>query len=429
MTKYVESFVSAHDIKFDISKRNRLPFEKSHSWWDRIRSSLNIKEDSVILFCGAKNNGKSALVRYLINRYLHPKNNDIPDIDDDNDQNDEQAHNLTTSEVRSNKNRFVYYVDFDPGQPEMTTPGVVSGHMIHQDDVELQSPTFLNVNQHKPFMVSSVGGINMTVNPNLYMENCRYVFKTILDHRRNASEKQPIFINTMGYIRNVGLTMLMDLIKITRPTDVVVLNVEGDPMRTIYADLTARAISNTRASFYYETHEESRRTLKYEYHLNNLDFAFVDSSTIATKNRIALQLAYLSQIPSALYKPIMHLTPQNLSIEHISFYCVSSYPLKTEIVLELLNHSWVHLVRSRSNPIIVKPLEPEAAGVASSINLIDDVGKNELLGCGIVTDIDLEARKIAIITPMSEEELRQMVNCVIKPLSIQVPREIIQDGQ
>lgn len=426
MSRYVENFVTGHHITFETNKRNKEPFEKSLLQWNQIRSHLEINSESIIIFCGAKNNGKSALVRNLINRYLHHEkiqdgengDIDIVDIDNDDDIQDDDAGA-----------ELVYYVDFDPGQPEMTTPGVVSSHLISKTDVKLQSPTYLNVGQHKTLMMSSVGGINMSVNPRNYIENCRKVFEAVKHHQRETNGKQPIFVNTMGFIRNVGLAMLMDLIKLIRPTDLVILNVVGDPMRTIYADLTAPALTNTRASFYYETHEESRKKLNYRHHLYNLDFMFVDSSTIATKNRVALQLAYLSQMPEALYKPVMNITPRLLSFEDVSFYCVSSYPLKTEIVLELLHHSWVHLVRIRNNTSGVHNVQSENDQIGTSIKIIDDVGENEMLGCGIVTNIDLSARTLSIATPLSQNELKSKVNCVIKPLSVQVPREILQDAQ
>lgn len=413
MSKYVFNFVTGHDIKFETNKRNKEAYEKSLIIWEQIRNDLNINSDSIILFCGAKSNGKSSLVRYLINNYLYEKSEDFLDIDQENDA------------TNDNTDRFVYHIDFDPGQAEMTTPGVVSSHIIHKDDIKLQSPTFLNVLQHRCLMMSSVGGTNMSVNPRVYIENCRKVFDAVRSHKMNASEKQPIFVNTMGFIRNVGLAMLMDLIKLIRPTDLVILNVQGDPMRTIYADMTPSALTNTRASFYYETHDESRQALNHRHHLHNLDFAFVDSASVATKNRIASQLAYLSQIPEALYKPIMQSTPKTISIESVSFYCVSSYPLKTEIVLELMQNSWVHLVLVKRN--LTRHIQSENDAIASVFNIIDDVGENEMSGCGIVVNIDLESKNLLLVTPLSQEDLRTKVNCIVKPLSVQVPREIMQD--
>lgn len=408
MSKYLKKFVTGHGVTFSTSKRNQEAFERSILKWQDIAATLDIRDGSVVMFCGAKSNGKSGCIRYLVNKCLQDNPNDIQDIDDSSED------GKSSSETANSKH--IYYVDLDPGQPEMSTPGVVSVHLIHSP---LESPTYMNVGRHDQVVMSSVGGTNMSVNPKMYIENCRYIIERLKDHRDEHHSNAPIFINTMGHIRNVGLAMLMDLIKISRPTDLVVLNVSGDPMRVIYADLSAEAMTNTRASFYYETHQEySSKPLDYKYHVHNLEFCFADSSPIATKNRIALQLAYLSKIPGSMFKPVMQIAPKSLSLSKISFYCVSSYPLKIGIVLELIRHSWIHLVH------LVKPIKP-VLNADSICSIIDDVGENKMLGCGIVTEIDLETRTLLVVTPLSDEQLQNQINCVIKPLSIQVPREVI----
>lgn len=426
---YIYDFVSGHGIRFEINKRNHEAFEKAASKWPQIHENLKLNAHSVVMFCGAKNNGKSSLVRHVVNEYINSSptpntggSDEIRDIDNDAEPNKSVQ-----------EDRYAYYIDFDPGQPEMTTPGIVSAHLIRSSSPPLTSPTFLNVSEHEPIILSSVGGTNMSVNPKMYIENCRHVYKLVREHRSEQSIKQPIFINTMGHIRNVGLAMLMDLIKICNPTNLVVLNVESDPMRTIYADLSPATMRNTPASFYYETTHQSRK-LDYKYDVYNLDFAFVESSSLSTKNRTALQMAYFASIPEALYKPVMLLSSRWLSLNSISIFCVSSYPLNLNIVLELLYHSLVHLVKLKRPALPITDFQQTSESTDSgntananqtNCKIIDEVGENSLLGCGIIAGIDLEKERIEIITPVTQEVLDNMVDCVIKPLSIQVPREIL----
>lgn len=441
MSKYVKNFVSAYGIQFEKNKRNREPFEKSLIKWKEIQHQLNVNSDSIVLLCGAKNNGKSLLVRYLVNNYVHNRGrgnrrntngtSENISVRDDDDVEVEPMDDIDADGEDSSSldgDRYAYFIDYDPGQPELTTPGIISAHIIRSNAPELKSPTYLNASRHESLVKSCVGGTNMSVNPKTFIENCRYVYNKVIEHQSQQSEKEPIFINTMGYIRNVGLAMLFDVIKLCRPTNVVVLNVDGDPLRTIYADLSSQALSNTRASFYYETAHTSQ-DLNYQLDIYNLNFAFVDSTSVATKNRIAQQLAYLSTMPEALYKPIMTISTKRLSLESIAIYCVSSYPLKVSIVLELLNHSWIHLVKLRTTRVANSKPEVSSQQVIEddiTCTIIDDVGENTLIGCGIVSFIDIVDKKIEIITPLSQEALDNQVDCIIKPLSIQVPHPVIQ---
>lgn len=411
MSNYIENFVKGYGINFEPSRRNKDAFDKAMVKWEAISSDLKISKDSIVMLCGAKSNGKSSLLRYLANKYLEGGHEDLQDIDSE--------CNDSTTNVKS-----VYLVDFDPGQCEISTPGTVSAHLIKSSDRPLVHTTYLNLHNYEEIVVSSVGGTNMSVNPKMYMDNCRYVMERVREHRSDREKVEPMFINTMGHIRNVGLDILIDLIKIVSPTDLIVLNVNGDPMRTIYADLSPQTIQNVRASFYYETHEDAKKQLVYRYHLHNLEFAFTESDSIAKRNRTALQLSHLALIPDAIYKPIMQITPKSISLDNVSIHCVSSYPLKVGIVLELLYHSWVHLVKLRKN---FRSIQSEGTKDSSIWTIIDEAGENRMFGCGIVTNVDIGTKTLSIITPLNEEELKANVNCIIKPLSVQVPREVLQN--
>jgi len=447
MTKYIRNFVTGHGISFEKSKRNMDAFDKASRIWPEIASKIELDGRSVVIVCGAKNNGKSSFLRYLLNSYVGRKSRKSRQIENNEDFEMVDGHDNGTLIGRDDKQEnYAYYVDYDPGQCEMTAPGVVSAHIIRASSPPLTSPSYLNLGQHELLLMASVGGLNMSVNPRMYIKNARYIFNEVKRHRDSQSIKKPIFINTMGHIRNVGLAMLTDLIKICQPTDLVVLNVETDPMRTIYADLGPSAVDSTSASFYYDTNQRAHHKLDYKYHLYNLGFSFVESTSIATKNRTALQLAYIASITEALYKPIMQVSTRWISMEKVSIHAVSSYPLKEGIVLELLIHSWVHLVRlkrpvllddqtdqgqeqqpgySRNETSVIHAEETsDPVTRRPIIKILDEVNENTLYGCGIVADIDIDRRLISVITPLDQDIIDREVDCLIKPLSIQVPPEM-----
>lgn len=448
---YIKNFVTGYGINFKTNAKNCEAFEKASKKWCEIGRDLCINNESVILFCGAKNNGKSSLIRYLVNDYVFRRervaNKNSENFDSINHDDMQEDATITSMDgCESNKEssayehvKCAYYIDYDPGQPEMTTPGVISAHLIKSDRHKLLSPTYLNLFEHEQVIMSSIGGLNMSVNPKMYIQNCRFIFNQVKEHQEKRSQRCPVFINTMGFIRNVGLAMLTDLIKICAPSNLVVLNVEADPLRTIYADLSANSLNNTRASFYYETNKSPSDFLNYKCLVYNLEFPFVVSTSVAANNRTALQLAYLASIPDALYKPIMQLNSKWLSLKSTSVYCESSYPLKSSIVIELLYHSWVHLVKLKRDAIVPVRANLESTEANRSTegqnddlneenvcNIIDNVGENIMIGCGIVANVDFVKRRLALITPLGQETLENEVDCLIKPLSIQVAREILQ---
>lgn len=449
MAKYLKQFVTGHNVRFEGSKRNLEAFEKASQSWREINVAHKPNENSIVLVAGAKNNGKSSLLRYLINVYndTHSSRNcssQPNDVDSKVESDSETSNDMTmidsidsaSSGGSSEKEDvYAYFVDFDPGQSEITSPGIISAHIIRATAPKLQSPPYLNVAQHECLMMSSVGGTNMSVNPRMYMANVRYIFNNVLEHRASQAIKRPIFVNTMGHIRNVGLAMLTDLIKICHPTNLVVLNVEADPMRTIYADLSPKAVDNARSNFFYESNQQRKqKTLDYNYDVRSLQFSFLDSSAVANKNRVASQLAYMATIPEAIYKPIMQLSAKWLSFKKVSVYCVSSYPLKEMIVLELLQHSWVQLVKLKhfsidnpNDPIGEHANEPIQLGENSICKIVEDISENILYGCGIVADIDLDQKLVAVITPVDQATIDEHVDCIVKPLSIQVPHQMMQD--
>lgn len=445
MAKYLKQFVTGHNIKFESNKRNLAAFEKASELWRDVYSKHDPDGQSVVMVAGAKNNGKSSLMRYLINNYndiqsttggtatCHEKPDLIENLKDSDLKNDNNASKR--ARTQEDHNAYAYLVDFDPGQAEMTSPGIISAHIVMAKAPRLQSPAYLNTAQHEALIMSSVGGTNMSVNPKMYMDNVRFIFNKVIEHRNNQTVKRPIFINTMGHIRNVGLAILMDLIKICQPTNLIVLNVESDPMRTVYADLRPRAINSARASFFYETNQQQQKKLDYYYDVIDMQFAFVDSSSIANRNRVASQLAYISTIPDAMYKSTMQLGTKWLSFKKVSVFCVSSYPLKEVIVLELLQHSWIHLVKLKQSsiqPVDLAARQESESGQQSGTSIckiLAEVNENTLIGCGIVADIDLDNRRVAVITPVDQETIYDCVDCIIKPLSIQVPHQLLQDDK
>lgn len=548
MSKHVKQFVTGHGINFETSRRNAIACQEASLKWSEIYSQLDIANNSVILFCGAKANGKSSLIRHIVNKLLFDTT---------------ASNNTTVNRQNCHGINSICYIDCDPGQAELTVPGLISAHIIASSDMPLKFPQYLNQHHHKKIACTSVGGTNMAVNPRLYIESCRFLLDEVKKYF-NEHGPCPVVVNTCGYVRNVGLTMLIDLIKIYQPTDVVALNISNDSLRSIYADLSCKAIQKSPASFFYEASPDRVNglpvpVLKYNYFVHDLNFSFVVTSTMPAKNRVAQQLAHFATIPECLYKPVISLEKKILDLNKISIFCVSSYPLKASIIFDMLQLSWINLTSLRKNvsirkcglkdeidedinaqvvseasgenkvqspPVIeissddddddddrieveMEIQEAEKEEVIESLNLVDDnesfysydsdivaesekldgqsgknktqctsnilegkradlacemetndsvkdnslkvpstkktersvinlgdlnfnivdeIGPNDCYGCGIVTNIDLKGRTLSLVTPLSQEFIDAHVNCIIRPLSLLVPRQLLDNN-
>ncbi|XP_066930591.1 polynucleotide 5'-hydroxyl-kinase NOL9-like isoform X2 [Clytia hemisphaerica] len=145
-----------------------------------LNSQKNISDQQcTVLFCGGKDVGKSSFSKFTVNRLL-------------------------------NKQESVYFLECDCGQTEFTPPAVLSL-------VKITKPLF-GTTHIKPVKAFFYGYISTKDNPNDYI----HLLKELHQFYLNECDTQaPLIVNTQGWVRGLGLSLLIDLLRILDPSHVV----------------------------------------------------------------------------------------------------------------------------------------------------------------------------------------------------------------
>nr|XP_006820503.1 PREDICTED: polynucleotide 5'-hydroxyl-kinase NOL9-like [Saccoglossus kowalevskii] len=133
----------------------------------------------VVLVCGGKNVGKSTYCRYLINSFL-------------------------------NKENSIDYLECDVGQTEFTPSSIISLTEVKEP---LLGPPFTHLRE--PTIMSFFGDLSPKDDPERYIHTVRYVYNQCKKSQR------PVVVNTMGWNKAMGLSLLLDVIRVIKPTHII----------------------------------------------------------------------------------------------------------------------------------------------------------------------------------------------------------------
>jgi polynucleotide 5'-hydroxyl-kinase GRC3/NOL9 len=156
---------------------------------------------SVTMICGPKSSGKSTFSRLLINRLL-------------------------TTPTAQERDSSIAFLDLDPGQPEFSPPGQLSLHLLSEPNF---GPPFSHPDSStsgtKLIRAHSIAAASPASDPSFY-STCAtdlysYYVKLLLPMHC------PLVINTPGWILGTGLELLINLIRIARPTQVIYMSQDG----------------------------------------------------------------------------------------------------------------------------------------------------------------------------------------------------------
>ncbi|KAJ1619582.1 hypothetical protein T492DRAFT_572079, partial [Pavlovales sp. CCMP2436] len=128
------------------------------------------------LLCGPRNSGKSTFLRYLCNRALE-------DWDS------------------------VCLLECDVGQPELNPPGLVALHTLHEP--LLGPPHAHGLRGRATLGAVFLGDVTPSSDPKLYVAAVR---KLADAHRAGAHAGAPLFVNTCGWVRGLGLALLAETV-------------------------------------------------------------------------------------------------------------------------------------------------------------------------------------------------------------------------
>uniref|UniRef100_A0A6B0VEE9 Putative 5'-hydroxyl-kinase nol9 n=1 Tax=Ixodes ricinus TaxID=34613 RepID=A0A6B0VEE9_IXORI len=136
-----------------------------------------------VVVCGRQNSGKSTVLRTLVNSLL----NMCPEV---------------------------VYLDCDPGQSEFTPAAALSLTRVTEP---LLGPPFTHV--HTPEKMYFLGHVSPASQPDAYSA----AVSKLLEHCRQHFPNTPLVVNTMGWVAGIGLSLLVDVIRRTSPTDLIQL--------------------------------------------------------------------------------------------------------------------------------------------------------------------------------------------------------------
>lgn len=162
---------------------------------DTIFETIQIAEHDTVLVCGATNCGKSSLIHHLINRQVSKK-----------------------------VKQSALYLECDPGQTEFAPCGILS--LVTVDGQVLSPPgsKFLSSNRlilsSKGKTISKIFG---TITPSDHGAKYIGLIQQLLEEAKRLQQltPMPLFVNTMGWIEDLGLELLTKIVTLAEPSHVI----------------------------------------------------------------------------------------------------------------------------------------------------------------------------------------------------------------
>ncbi|XP_075695560.1 polynucleotide 5'-hydroxyl-kinase NOL9 [Rhinoderma darwinii] len=351
----------------------------------------------IILVCGPKNVGKSTFNRYLLNQLLQH----IPCIE---------------------------YLECDLGQTEFTPPGCISLISITKP---VLGPPYTQ--QRDPHKMVYFGETSCEQDMERFIESVKYV---IASYKRD----QPLLINTMGWVKGVGLLLLIDLIHLLSPSHIVQMTAKDkimmEPLTPKYvrdsAGFMTKAQSQAQCknrSLDFTDEEEQdyndqpQSRASGGHHLILIESSFDgagDTDNIPCHNWILRDLAMLGYIsklqqfdPDQII-PLNGLLPYEVPFNAVALRVIHADVAPSHIMYSA-NASWVGLCH------ILDDISSQDSGPV----VLTQTPISDCLGFGIVRGVNIVKKVYHILTPLPPETLR-LVNCLLIG-NISVPHGIFKN--
>ncbi|CAH3188431.1 unnamed protein product [Porites evermanni] len=353
----------------------------------------------VILICGGKDIGKSTFARYLTNTFLNRQNEP-------------------------------YFLECDVGQSEFTPPGLIS---LNRVSSPLLGPPFTHLRQ--PERSVFFGDVSPKDRPGFYIQCIYNVYQTYADKYRN---KIPLIINTQGWVKGMGVPLLLDVIRVVKPTHIVQFNyATKENANKNLPKMTAELFASTPGWAF--TVEEEERPENNSRWLKQISMAlcltFIGgkkhpkfaklSKFKASDHRTLALLSYFSRTKanishcegrsSLAQTSLLSCVPYS-----VPWSCVGIHVMHTEIswneILYAVNASVVGLARCASE-------EMYRRGDCSTPWCFMRSPITECIGLGIVRNIDPVEKLLFVLTPLGLDDLKQ-VNTLLKG-NLEIPAALL----
>lgn len=371
----------------DGPKKAMLQDLKSPAVWNReIAKILKPKNEKVpvLLVCGPKSSGKSTFSRIVTNRLLTD---------------------------RAGTERRVWpgvaVLDIDPGQPEFGPPGIIS--LVNVDKPNL-SPPFCHPKMVRKHVIRSHTVASITPASNI--EHYKSCVLDLISHYRTTCPKQPLVINTPGWIQGSGLVLLQELIAGIRPTEILYMSEEG-PEDTVEGLKSAgQAIPFTTLPS--QSSDFTSRTALHLRHMQTMSYLHLDEEDT--------KLSDLTWNPT----PLAHSAPWLVSYKSekkdslLGIVCYGYQP-EPELLAEAINGTLLAIVQVQDDDSSSSSSSSSKAFQGSQLqDLIQqtpeqipyirpfsplDPKYSRCLGLALVRGIDAESHHLALSTPLSADQL------------------------
>ncbi|XP_077221612.1 polynucleotide 5'-hydroxyl-kinase NOL9-like [Tasmannia lanceolata] len=329
-----------------------------NSWKEAANSiAFNSSDSPPIAFvCGAKNSGKSTFSRHLLNTLLGSYNK-------------------------------VAYLDTDLGQPEFTTPGCLSLHVIDE-----QTPDLTILYMKTPVRCFFFGDTSSKRDPEAYLDNIfrLYDYFQMEYYKSNELEDSniqlPLVINTPGWVKGIGYDILVKMLRYISPTHVVQIRISAEsknlPKGAFWLDGNQRGVDLIDISS--ARQDSTNRSL-----LTQKDGRLMRDTRI---------IAYFRQC----FRSDLNITTKNELV-----YALASHP---PYEVPISRFKVMHLHRQVPFSEIFHSLNATIVGLAVS-SLKPTESKTSTpwcVGLGLVRGVDLSKELLYLITPVPRYNLEKV---------------------
>ncbi|KAK3755025.1 hypothetical protein QZH41_011062 [Actinostola sp. cb2023] len=367
-------------------------------------------KNPVVLICGGKGVGKSTFARFVMNSLLN-----------------------SCSEV--------CYLECDVGQTELTPPTILSLNRVTTPSL---GPPFTHLKW--PERAYFYGDVSPKDNPDLYIKSISSLYR----HYQEILTTTPLVINTQGWVKGLGIPLLMDVIRITNPTHIVQINSQ---QTTKNLPAITREFLDTSPGWVWPTNDDqqdpSSKTILGDL-VNSLrqeggaKCADADVSDLLSRDQQTYPTVYqidacleVDQKSGSAFRPSDHRTMNMLA--YFSHVLESSTNITTT---NSLSHCipyripWSHVAIHVNHTKIFETDDDDSEGfpkflketpIVECIGLVGDLYILSGLFVGIVRNIDPINRLFYILTPVPLDKL-QRVNTLLKG-NLEIPAPVlIQDS-
>ncbi|XP_027194852.2 uncharacterized protein LOC113789501 [Dermatophagoides pteronyssinus] len=427
-----------------LSKISDIDFEKFALHVCKIFYTLEISAEDVILVYGPGNSGKTSLLHHLINHY-----------------------------VNVNK-QPVAYLECDPGQPEFAPCGILSLVEITKKISNALGDKFLFgenyvLNDDEQIISKIFGTITPSGDSFEYISLISQLYQSY--RQMNVKKKRPLFINTMGWIEELGLELLTNIISIVRPTHII--RIENDFPLLSFSDSAMINIQNRNELKQILDQREFQDLSQLTEIKNSIGYQLWVTSfplisnfkpsifSVSYLRREINQLLYLCSNlwPKISFKPFYSLQPIQIPLKNLYLH-FTNYPSRLpKSIYNLLNVSWVFLgsldpndVDENTNCISLSTEEPfniqqaevlldqknngntaiknlnrQKSSLDKNIKLLQQLPKScKCFGCGIIRNVDTVHSSIFVTTSsmshfLAKFNAEKKINFLVIPNLIPIP--------